>query len=305
MIKRTKAVYRKALEVDADIYHFHDPELIPYGLKLKKKGKKVIYDSHEDVPSQILSKEWIPLSLRRLISIFYTKYENHNLKKLDALISVTPTLTDRFRIINPNTIQITNYPLKTKKSIDNRKWGASICFAGGITKQWLHENLINALDRISNVTYKLAGNKDESYFKELRNLDSWHKVQYNGKIPYEDVDCFISESTAGIALNDYNANVGYKMGSLGNTKLFEYMQAGIPVICTDFILWKKIIDKYNCGICVNPYDINEISKAIQYLLNNPKIAQQMGDNGCNAIISDINWESQEIELLKLYNSLIR
>ena len=93
--KRSKAVYKKAIEVNADIYHFHDPELIPIGLKLKKNWKKVIFDSHEDVPNQILAKEWLPSFIRKLVSFVYRKYETMAVKKFDGLITVTPTLTDR------------------------------------------------------------------------------------------------------------------------------------------------------------------------------------------------------------------
>lgn len=303
--QRSKAVYKKALEVDAEIYHFHDPELIPTGLKLRRKGKKVIYDSHEDVPNQILSKEWIPFYLRKIISLVYAKYERLKLKKMNALISVTPSLTYRLKKLNPNTIEITNYPLIEEIQPDNRKWGKSICFTGGgIAKQWMHANVIKALDSTDGITYEIAGNIDEAYFRELAKLKSWSKVNLIGKIPFNQVRTFISNSSVGIALNDYNANVGFKMGSLGNTKLFEYMQAGTPVICTDFILWKEIIEKYNCGICVNPRDISEISNAIQYLFYNPKIAKKMGNNGRNAINNSLNWRSQEIKLIKLYNILI-
>lgn len=92
MIRRSKAVYQKALEIDADIYHFHDPELLPIGVKLKRKGKKVVYDSHEDTPVLIRSRLWIPAIVRGSISFLFKKYENKIAKECDAIISVTPLI---------------------------------------------------------------------------------------------------------------------------------------------------------------------------------------------------------------------
>ena len=68
MLFTTREVYQKALEINADVYHFHDPELLPFALKLKRKGKIVIYDAHEDVPKQVMDKHWIPILMRKFIS---------------------------------------------------------------------------------------------------------------------------------------------------------------------------------------------------------------------------------------------
>jgi len=106
-----------------------------------------------------------------------------------------------------------------------------------------------------------------------------------------------------MALSDYTEEAGYNMGTLGNTKLFEYMQAGVPIICTDFILWKQIIDEEKCGISLNPRDIKSVAEAIKYLLSNPEKAKEMGAAGQNAVKEKYNWATQERTLLKLYKTL--
>ncbi|GAH82849.1 unnamed protein product, partial [marine sediment metagenome] len=70
--RMTKVVWKLlklALKEKADVYHFHDPELIPVGVILKFFGKKVIYDIHENVPKQILNKDWVGnVYVRRLVA---------------------------------------------------------------------------------------------------------------------------------------------------------------------------------------------------------------------------------------------
>lgn len=107
-------VLDKMIEVDADVYHFHDPELMRLGVKMKNRGKKVIFDSHEDVPMQILCKEYIPKITKKPISMVYSWYERNLLKQYDALISVTPSIVERLEKINPNTFMVTNYPVLTE-----------------------------------------------------------------------------------------------------------------------------------------------------------------------------------------------
>lgn len=298
-------IYNSALNIDADVYHIHDPELLPYALKLKKKGKKVIFDSHEDMPFLIKEKKWLPKWSRLIISYLYSCYESYVLKRIDAVVSVTPLMTERLKLINSNTVEITNYPLQDDKFIDNRKWGDSICFAGGISPQWMHENIIDSLSQTSGIQYEIAGLADDNYLEQLKQISGWRNVNYRGGIDHSLVFGFIQESSVGMALNDYCANVGYKMGSLGNTKLFEYMRAGIPVICTDFTLWSKIIKENDCGICVNPHNIDEIVNAIKLLFSDRENAIAIGNNGRKSFENYYNWGTQEPILLEMYESIMK
>ena len=106
-----------------------------------------------------------------------------------------------------------------------------------------------------------------------------------------------------MAIFDYSPNLGYKTGSLGVNKFFEYMLFGLPIICTDFDLWKEIVNKYKCGICVEPRDVKQIKDAILYLINNKEEAYNMGQNGRKAVLEEYNWDTQKKVYLDLYSKL--
>lgn len=300
----TKPVIRAAEAVDADVYHFHDPELMRAGLRLKKKGKKVVFDYHENFAEFLLTKDWLPRPLRKPASIFFLKFERKYLSRYDAIVSVTPFIIDRLKQYNHNTYQITNYPF-SKNIPDNRKWEKSICFVGGIVPQWMHHNIVKSLIK-TNATYNLAGTfAPESYREELEKEEGWGKVDYAGRIDYTDLFPFIQKSSAGVTIRDYNdPNVGYKKGSLGVNKFFEYMMAGIPIISSGNEVWKEIIEKYDCGLIVDPDDCDSIASAISYVIDNPEEAKRMGDNGQKAAKEHFNWATQEDILFEMYEKLL-
>ena len=302
--KSKKSILKKALEIDADVYHLHDPDLLNIVKDLQKQKKKIIFDSHEDYPQLIKEKEWIPKIFRNLVSKYYENRERKILKKIDAVVSVTPHIVDRLKKINYNTYMITNYPILSTEKIVKCDDGHTICFAGGISSQWLHHNIIKAINEINNIKYILIGDNENSYFETIKTIKGFDKVEVIGKIPKEEVLKFYNKSTLGIALNDYVANVNYKIGTIGNTKIFEYMEAGLPVVATDFELWKEIIEKNDCGICVNPNDIEQIKQAILYIINHPKEAKQMGINGNRIVVEQYNWLTQEEILYDMYYKLI-
>lgn len=298
-----KLIFKKAFEIDADIYQIHDPELLPLGNKLKRMNKKLVFDSHEDVPRQIMDKNWIPGAARYFISKAYEIYEKESIKYYDGIISVTPHVVERLFNANSNTIMITNYPIVDPKEVIDRNPENAICFAGGIDSQWNHDKILAAIDRIESIKYVLAGSGSQEYMNYLRSLPGWKKVEYEGRIPHAEVKNVYSRSIAGVALNYSNQSKGE--GTLGNTKLFEFMAAKLPVICSDYKLWKAIINENKCGICVDPNNVEEIVSAIKYLLENPEVARIMGENGRKAVIEKYNWTTQEKTLLELYNKLSR
>ena len=81
------------------------------------------------------------------------------------------------------------------------------------------------------------------------------------------------------------------------------MSSGIPVIASNFPKWEKIVNENQCGICVDPHDINSIAKAINFLFNNKDKLEIMGKNGRKAIKNKFNWENESKKLIEIYEKL--
>lgn len=292
--------------IDAEVYHFQDPELMSIGLKMKKYGKKIIFDSHEDVPAYLQSVSYIPVSLRSWVSKYWALHEKRILKKYDALVSVTPFIVNRLIKINPNTYQITNYPKFNAQNVE-RKWERKVIFAGLIGRNWNLDKVIPCLPQ-NDVTLVLCGRFYDSgkYLNYLKSLPGWEKVDYRGCVSQKQVKEFYGECSAGLAIESYDdANVGYKEGSLGNTKRLEYMSVGIPLITSSSNVWKNVVETYKCGVCVeDPKNEKQIADAIAFVVNNNENAKLMGDRAQEAVANEYNWGTQEIELFKMYEKLL-
>jgi len=303
MIKLRKLALKKAIETDAEIYHFHDPELIPVGLKLKKLGKKVIYDVHEDVPRQILSKPYLNKLIKPIISKFFEIYEDYASRKFDAIISATPHIKDRFVKLNSNITDVNNFP-KLNELYSPSRWEErinEICYIGGIAKIRGIIELVKALEYVD-TTLHLAGSFESEELKQtVMNLEGWKKIKYYGFVNREQVKEILAKVKIGVVT--LHPTINY-LDSLP-VKMFEYMSAGIPVIASNFPLWKEIIEKNHCGICVDPLNPLEIAKAIEYLLNNDDIAKNFGENGRKLVENKYNWENEEKKLLNLYKQLLK
>lgn len=303
ILNAPKRVFNLALALDADIYHLHDPELIPIGLKLKRRGKKVIFDSHEDVPKQLLGKRYLPPLLLRALSLIFAVFERFACSGFDAIVGATPHISEKFLKFNARSIAINNFPIigELEPSGEQNRQSA-VVYIGAITEMRGIREMVNAIGCAeADVRLSIAGKFSEKELaEEMRKSSGWKLVDEVGYLDREGVRDLLSRSSVGLVT--LHPSINY-IDALP-IKMFEYMSAGVPVISSDFPLWREIIDGNNCGICVDPLDPAAIAAAIDTLINDQECARQMGQNGQKAIKEKYNWSVEEMKLLNLYENLI-
>jgi len=307
MTGTVREVYRAALEEDAVIYHFHDPELIPAGVELSSKGKKVIYDVHEDLPRQIMTKPWIAPFLRRIVGTGAQLVENICVRYIDRIVTVTSTIADRFP--ENKTIIVHNYPILEELTGTDSEPYQERCpimvYVGAITVIRGIKEMIEAIRLLPEelgVRLVLAGKFSPPELEnEVCSAAGWKYVDYLGWQSREEVASLLNKARIGLVLLHPTLNY---MDSCP-IKLFEYMSAGIPVVASDFPLWRKIINDIGCGLLVDPLNPRAISDAIQWLLDHPKDAESMGKRGQEAVFERYNWDTEAQKLLDVYKGLVK
>ncbi len=305
-------VLRIAVREQADVYHFHDPELLFVGSMIRALTKRpVIYDVHENYPQDILTKEWIPHGLRKAMSQIFRVFEDNMAKRMDAVVVVNEHLAGRFRG-KSRVVTVSNYsridrfargqPHTEEKS---RRLRPYFVYAGRISDDRGIYECLEALRTLEDdadlVCAGRIGHVSNDEFRSLLDgAQSGTRFQYLGLLPYEDMPPLLSGAQAGLLC--FQATPNNVLGT--PNKLFEYMSAGIPVIASDFPFVRQVVSEADCGLLVQPDDVEQIALAMSHLLRNQQDAARMGRNGFRAASERYNWQMEEKKLLSLYGSLL-
>lgn len=306
MTRTVWTVARTAWKLQADVYHFHDPELIPVGLWLRARGRRVVYDIHEDLPRDLLTKPYLG-PLRSPLAWPLERLENFAARQFSALITATPAIGARFQPLNPRTVVLNNYPLRDElhrpapSPWDQR--ATAVAYTGVISVNRCLMEMVDAMAALPPglaATLELAGRFAQAADRaRATQRPGWPRVRERGLLDRAAMAELLHNVRAGLVLfypepNHINAQPN---------KLFEYMSAGLPLIASDFPLWREQVSAIGCGWLVNPLDPHAIAAAIARALTESEEAAAMGQRGRAAVETQFNWEREARKLVDLYHVL--
>lgn len=294
----------KAYRTGGDVFHLHDPELVWAIPILRALGKTVIYDAHEDLPHEMADKHYIRPSFQpAFVALAHgvlglTRLSNH-------VVTATEKIAERYR---PGRVSVIhNYPrlrdedtcVPSPSSRHKR-----LVYVGGLERARGAVPMVGALSEVAfpiDWMLDFAGQiTPESLLGDLETMPGWERVHNHGVLSPKEARDLIAEARVGLVLFQRSrAHVDALP-----TKMFEYMAAGLPVIASDFPLWRSIILKYDCGILVDETSPSQIAAAVAAYDEDSELLDRHGRNSRAAAVDHLNWRSEGEALVDLYDRLL-
>ncbi|MDO5634115.1 MAG: glycosyltransferase family 4 protein [Micrococcus sp.] len=292
---------RAALASRAEVVHLHDPELMWAVPVLQAAGRTVIYDAHEDLPSQVMHKPYLPTPVRRPVA-WATRALLAVADRADGVIAATETVARRFK--PDHTTVVRNYPQHVEGSepVPVERRSNTVVYVGGLSAARGMDELVEACAdpgfpaewRVS-----LAGPGSETYVASLAQRPGWTRVDFHGLVAPLEARRLVGEAKVGLVVLRDTPNHREALP----TKMFEYMASGTPVIASDFPLWRQILTEHDCGLLVDPTRPSEIAQAIRRYAQDPELLERHSRNALVASRGELNWEAESVRLVEAYRAL--
>ncbi len=299
----------RAALYNPDVYHVHNPDMLPLGLALKLLGRKVVYDTHEDYARRLMMRHWIPTLFRRPLGALIVASEWLVSQLVDATLVTQAHLVQRYRA---RAVLLRNAPAVSEKlrlEVERRASGIvesrpvhRLTYAGKITEERGLYTMLDALVRVNqscNVRLWLAGTDPYGLIPESQDHPGWKYVDFLGLLSHEDVFAHILASDLGLAVMK---DVG-DHATARPSKLFEYMAFGKPFIASDFPDWRGFIEPTEAGWWIRPDNAERLADTILACLRNPSEMKRRGMEG-RSFIESFNWGTESRVLLAVYEKLV-
>lgn len=294
-----------------DAIHVHDLPLARVGYKLcKKYNMKFVLDLHENWPVLLDLSPHTKSFLGRILSNNkqWLKYEQKFASIADGLVVVANEMKERLIAkgvsnaniaVVPNTSNVNIFD-KYKESKPDPDY-ITLYYAGGINKHRGLEIVIKGLSKIdlpNNFRFWIIGKgKNQSFLKELVNNLALNKhIRFLGWKSHDDVLKYLSESDIAVIPHLRNEHTD----NTSPNKIFHYMLAKKPILSSNCVYLKNIIESSRAGIVYSDIDSNEFSNKLSYLLQNKETWKEFGENGLKAVVNQYNWENTSKPLIDLY-----
>jgi glycosyltransferase involved in cell wall biosynthesis len=294
-------MYCKIRQLNPQVVHLHDPELIPLGILLKFHGIKVVQDIHEDYRQVIKGSRRLSPLVKSAFYLVVAAFERLAISFFDGVVCATDRIARNFP--SGDLIAIKNFPeigeFAATASIAYKARGRNVVYIGGVSKIRGAFEMVEAIERVRNPETKLllAGVFQPNELREkISSLPGWRRVDFLGWVGRKDAACIFSRSRIGLVILHPHGNYVESLP----TKMFEYMAAGIPVVMSDFPFFQELIKKYKCGLVTDPLDPASIARAIDWLLDHPEEAEEMGRRGRDAVENELNWTIEGRKLVSFY-----
>lgn len=316
-----------------DVLHIHDLPLVKTALMIAEKNSiPIIADLHENYPEAI--RQWrsgprSPLTLNTLYEKVVEFLQSPS--RFDRMArSILPRVSHIIAVVDEgkffyssqygipeNKISVimntedTDYfdtiPIQ-KTLVEKFKDNFVISYVGGFGP---HRGIDTAIRMMPSVIKTIphakllliGGKGNPSFEKTMRDLcvelNLENNVEFTGWVDFSLVPTYIAASS--VCLIPHHAS-GHTDSTIPH-KLFQYMAMKKPIVTTDCIPLKRIVEETSSGIVVPSGDAGAMAKAIIDIYNNPNLARQYGENGRKAVETKYNWKNDSENLIQIYQEL--